>query len=127
MQEVGNWMEEGRDENYCTLQQREFKNKQAIWEKKSNIVVHKYIDDLAKKQKNIELNDLDEENEEARKEVYREICTNIADKIEVQDDDKEEENEHIKMYEDNENNSSHKNEDGDKIYCISIALIFIIF
>ena len=89
--------------------------------------MQKYIDDLAETQKSIEFNDLDEENEEARKEVYREICTNIADKIEVQDDDKEEENEHIKMYEDNENNSSHKNEDGDKIYCISIALIFIIF
>ena len=95
--------------------------------KKSNIVVQKYIDDLAETQKSIELNDLDEENEEARKEVYREICNNIADMIEVQDDDKEEENEDIKMYEKNDNNSSHENGDGDKIYCISIALIFIIF
>ena len=34
--------------------------------KKSNIVVQKYIDDLAKIQKNINSNDLEEESEEAR-------------------------------------------------------------
>ena len=50
--------------------------------------------------------------------------------IEVQDDE-EEENEHIKMYEENENNLQHENkedenENGDKIYCVSISLVFII-
>ena len=63
--------------------------------KKSNIVVQKYIDDLAKTQKSIHFNDLDEENEAAREEVDRDIYNNTANKIEVQDDDKNEENEHI--------------------------------
>ena len=58
-------MEEGIDENDYTLQQREFKNEQAVWRKKSNIVVQKYIYDLAEIQKGIDLNDLDEENKEA--------------------------------------------------------------
>ena len=44
---VHNWMEQGIHENDCTLQQREFENKQAVWRNQSNIVVHKYIDDLA--------------------------------------------------------------------------------
>ena len=100
--------------------------------KKSNIVVQKYIDDLAETQKNIDLNDLDEENEAAREEIDRDIYNNITDKIEVQDDDEKRENEHIKMYEEDENNSSHENEededeDGDEIYCVSVFLIFIIF
>ena len=56
--------------------------------KKSNIVVQKYIDDLAETQKNIDLNNLDEENEAAREEIDRDIYNNITDKIEVQDDDK---------------------------------------
>ena len=99
--------------------------------KKSNIVVQKYIDDLAETQKNIDLNNLDEENEAAREEIDRDIYNNITDKIEVQDDDKKK-NEHIKMYEEDENNSSHENEededeDGDEIYCVSVFLIFIIF
>ena len=99
-------------------------NKQ--YEKKSNIIVQKCIDDLSEIQKISYLNDLDEENEEAREDVGGDIYNNSADKIEVQDDDEEEENEPIKMYEEDENNSSHENkededEDGNKIYYLSIA------
>jgi hypothetical protein len=36
------------------------------YEEKSNIVIQKYIDDLALTQKSIDLNDLDEESEETR-------------------------------------------------------------
>ena len=88
-------------------------NKQ--YEKKSNIIVQKCIDDLSEIQKISYLNDLDEENEEAREDVGGDIYNNSADKIEVQDDDEED-----------ENNSSHENkededEDGNKIYYLSIA------
>jgi hypothetical protein len=60
------------------------------------------------------------------------IYNNAVDKIEVHDNDEEEENEHIKMYEEDDNNSPHKNqedeyEDGEKNYYISISLLFIIF
>ena len=51
--------------------------------KKSNIVLQKYIDDLAKTQKNIYLNDLDKENEEVREDVDGDIYNSFADKIEV--------------------------------------------
>jgi hypothetical protein len=98
--------------------------------RKSNIVVQKYIDDLAETQKNIDLNDLDEESEEAREEVDRDAYDNTADKIEVHNDDEDEENGHIKMYEEDDNNFPHENEEDEdehEIYCVSIALIFIIF
>ena len=98
--------------------------------KKSHIVVQKYIDDLAETQKSIDLNDLDEENEEVREEVDGDIYNSFADKIEVQDDDGEEEEDHIKMYEEDKNNFMYGNEEnevGDEIYFVSIALIFIIF
>ena len=78
---------------------------------KSNIVVQKYTDC-------IELNGLNEECEEAR------------DEIEVQVGDDEEENDYIKIYEKNENNSPHENEEdeaGVKIDCVTIDLIFIYF
>jgi hypothetical protein len=95
--------------------------------KKSNIVVQKYIDDLAETQKNIDLNDLDEESEEAREEVDGNAYNNTADKNGVHDDGEDEENEQIKMYEEDDNNSLHGNEedededeDGDEIYCVSI-------
>ena len=95
-----------------------------------NIVVQKYIEDLAETQKMIDLNDLDEESEEAIEEVDGNTCNKIADNTEVQDDDEEEENDHIKIYEEDENKSSYENEeyedeDGNKIDCVSIALIFI--
>ena len=66
--------------------------------------MQKYIDDLVETQKNKDLNDLDEENKEAKEKVAWDIYNNIADKIEVQDDAQEEENEHIKMYGEDENN-----------------------
>ena len=93
--------------------------------KKSNIVVQKYIDDLAETQKSIDLNDLDEESEEAREEVDGDVYNNTADKIGVHDDGEEEEDEQIKMYEEDDNNSLHGNEededeDGDEIYYVSI-------
>ena len=56
---------------------------------KSNIVVQKYIDDLAESQNNINLNNLDEKNEEVKKEVDGDIYNSFANKIEVQDDDDE--------------------------------------
>ena len=76
------------------------------------------------------MNDLDKKNEEVRKEVDGDIYNSFADKIEVQDDDKEEEDEHIKMYEEYENNfpcKSEEDEVGDEIYFVSIIFIFIIF
>ena len=76
--------------------------------KKSNIVMQKYKDYLAKSQKSIDLNDMDKENEEARKDVDWDIYNNTPYRIEVQDDDDEKENEHIKMYEKNECNSSYE-------------------
>ena len=76
--------------------------------KKSNIVMQKYKDYLAKSQKSIDLNDIDKENEEARKDVDWDIYNNTPYRIEVQDDDDEKENEHIKMYEKNECNSSYE-------------------
>ena len=66
--------------------------------------MQKYIDDLVETQKNKDLNDLDEENKEAKEKVVWDIYNNIADKIEVQDDAQEEENEQIKMYGKYENN-----------------------
>ena len=100
--------------------------------KKSNIVVQKYIDDLAETPKSINLNHLDEESEETREEVDEDVYNNIADKIELHDNDEEKKNEQIKMYEEDDNNSPHENEededeDGDVIYCVSIVLMFIIF
>ncbi len=70
--------------------------------------MHKYKDYLAKSQKSIDLNDMDKENEEARKDVDWDIYNNTPYRIEVQDDDDEKENEHIKMYEKNECNSSYE-------------------
>jgi hypothetical protein len=67
-------------------------NKQ--YKEKSNIVIHKYIDNLALTQESIDLNDLHEESEEARENVDGDVYNNFADKIEVYDDDLEEENEH---------------------------------
>ena len=49
--------------------------------KKSNIFVQKSIDDLAKIQKDIHLNDLDEESEAAREDVSGDIYNNTVDKI----------------------------------------------
>ena len=66
--------------------------------------MQKYIDDLVKTQKNKYLDDLDEENKEAKEKVAWDIYNNTADKIEVQDDAQEEDNEHIKMYREDENN-----------------------
>ena len=51
---------------------------------------------------------MDKENEEARKDVDWDIYNNTPYRIEVQDDDDEKENEHIKMYEKNECNSSYE-------------------
>ena len=70
--------------------------------------MQKYKDYLAKSQKSIDLNDMDKENEEARKDVDWDIYNNTPYRIEVQDDDDEKENEHIKMYEKNECNSSYE-------------------
>ena len=56
---------------------------------------------------------MDDKNKEAKEEVDWDIYNNIADKIEVQDDDEEEENEHIKMYEEDENNSYHVNKEDE--------------
>ena len=79
------------------------------------------------------MNDLDEESEEEREEIHGDVYNNIADKIGVYDDGEKEEIEQIKMYE-KDDNSPHKNkqdvdedENEDEIYCVSIALIFIIF
>ena len=121
-------MEEERDEKNCTSQLREFETSKQ-YEENSNIVVQKYIDDLAETQKSIVLNDLIEDSEAARENVDGDIYNNSADKIEVQDDDEKEENEHIKMYEEDANNSSYEYEeneaeDGDKIHCVSISPIF---
>lgn len=81
-------IEEEKDKNDCILQQREFENKQAV---------------CAKTQKSLNLNDLDEENEQTKEEVDGDVYNNTADKIEVHNDDEEEENDHIKMYEKNDN------------------------
>ena len=100
--------------------------------KKSNVVVHKYIDDLAESQNNINFNDLNKESEETKMKVDGDAYNTTADKIEVHNDDEKEENEHIKMYEEDHNNILYKNvenedEDEDNIYCVSIVFIFIIF
>ena len=58
--------------------------------KKSNIIVSKYIDDLDELQNNIDLKDLNEESEQAREDVDRDIHNNTTDKIEVQDNNEEE-------------------------------------
>ena len=60
------------------------------------------------------------------------VYNNSANKIKVHNDDEKKENEHIKMYGEDENNSLHKNKEdedknGDKTYCVIIALICIIF
>ena len=93
--------------------------------------MQKYIDDLAKtEEKNIDLNDLDRENEEAREWVDEDVYNNFVDHIKVQDDDEEEENKYIKMYEEDENNSPQENKEDEveyTIYCISINLVYIIF
>ena len=80
------------------------------------------------------MNDLDEESEKAREEVDGDAYNNTTDKIEVLDDDEEKENEHIKMYEEDYNNSLHEyeenkdeDEDRDEIYYVNIAFIFILF
>ena len=59
--------------------------------KKSNIIVRKFIYDLAETQNSLDLNDLDEESEEAREEVDEDIHHNTADKLEVQNDHEEKE------------------------------------
>jgi hypothetical protein len=96
--------------------------------KKYNIVVQKYIEDLAETQKSMDLNDLQEESEEAGGEADGDTYNKMADNTEVQDND--EENDHIKIYEEDENNSLYENEededeDADKIDCVSITLLFI--
>ena len=58
-----------------------------------------------------------------QKKIDGNVYNNTPDKIEVHDDDEEEQNEHIKMYEEDED----EDEDGDKTYCVSFALIFIMF
>ena len=58
-----------------------------------------------------------------QKKIDGNVYNNTPNKIEVHDDDEEEQNEHIKMYEEDE----HEDEDGDKTYCVSFALIFIMF
>jgi hypothetical protein len=95
---------------------------------KSNIVVQKYIENLAETQKSMDLNDLQEEIEEAGEEAGGDTYNKMADNTEVQDDD--EENDHIKIYEEDENNSLYeneedKNEDADKIDYVSITILFI--
>ena len=57
--------------------------------KKSQIIVQKYMENLAKTQKNINLNDLDEDIEEAREELDGDQSNNIADLIEVQEEDEQ--------------------------------------
>ncbi len=76
--------------------------------------MRKYINDLDKIQNNLDLNDLNEENEETREDVDRDIHNHTTDKIEVQHDNKEEEEfDPIKMYEEDENNSSRENEENE--------------
>jgi hypothetical protein len=107
----------------------------SIMRKKSNIVVRKPIDDLAETQKSTDLNDLDEDLDVAAKEEFDvDICNNTAENIEIQDDGENEENEHIKVYEADENTFSNENkedeeedEDDDKIYCVSISFIYLFF
>jgi hypothetical protein len=87
--------------------------------KKSNIVVQKYTDNLAKTEKSIDLNDLDEEGEEAREELDGDVYNNTANQIGTGEDAEEEE----------ENDYSHESEEygtEDDIYSISIYLLFII-
>jgi hypothetical protein len=103
--------------------------------KKSNIVVRKPIDDLAETQNSTDLNDLDEDLDvAAREELDVDIYNNTAENIEVQDDGENEENEHIKVYEADENTFSNENEedeeedeDDDEFYCVSISLIYLFF
>lgn len=47
------------------------------------------MENLAKTQKNINLNDLDEDIEEAREELDGDQSNNIADLIEVQEEDEQ--------------------------------------
>ena len=47
-------------------------------EKKSNIVVQKYIDNLAETPKCIDLNDLDEKTKETRDKIGGDTYNNIA-------------------------------------------------
>ena len=88
--------------------------------KKSNRVVQKFTEDVAESKKNIDLNDLDEEGEEAREEVDGDVYNNIAKQIGTCKDVEEE---------GEENDSSHKSEEygtGDEIYSVSIHILFII-
>ena len=72
-----------------------------------------------------------QKNEEARVEFDEDVYKNNANHIEVQDDDDgEEENEYIKFFEEDVNNSPHENKEdeaGDEIDCVSIHFIFTIF
>ena len=74
---------------------------------------------------------LDKESEEARVELDKDVYKDNANQVEVQDDDDEEEEyEHIKIFEEDMNNSSHENKEdvaGDEIDCVSIDFIFTIF
>jgi hypothetical protein len=72
-----------------------------------------------------------ESSKEARVELAVDVYKNKTNQIEVQDDgDEEEENEHVKIFEEDVNNSPYENketEGGDEIDYVSIDLIFIIF
>ena len=89
--------------------------------KKSNIVVQKDTDDLVESKKNVDLNDLDEESEEAREELDGDVYNNSANQIGTCDDAEEEEEE--------ENDSSQESEEygaEDEIYSVSINFLLII-
>jgi hypothetical protein len=88
--------------------------------KKSNRVVQKFTEDVAESEKSIDLNDLDEEDEEAREEVDGDVYNNTAKQIGTCEDVEEE---------GEENDSSHESEEygtGDEIYSVSIHILFII-